>query len=66
MDNIFQGLARIAGGGAELVAATGEQGLEGVMAKRLGSTYQLGKRAAVPALRGVDVSIAHARSLIAC
>lgn len=32
------------GGGAELLAATGEQGLEGVMAKRLGSTYQPGKR----------------------
>ncbi|NNE12847.1 MAG: hypothetical protein HKN41_11465 [Ilumatobacter sp.] len=32
------------GGGAELVAATEAQGLEGVMAKRLGSTYQPGKR----------------------
>ena len=32
------------GGGAELLAATAEQGLEGVMAKRLGSTYQTGKR----------------------
>lgn len=32
------------GGGAELLAATAAQGLEGVMAKRLGSTYQVGKR----------------------
>ncbi len=32
------------GGGAELLAATGERELEGVMAKRLGSTYQPGKR----------------------
>jgi bifunctional non-homologous end joining protein LigD len=32
------------GGGGELLAATGEQGLEGVMAKRLGSTYVPGKR----------------------
>jgi bifunctional non-homologous end joining protein LigD len=32
------------GGGADLLAATAEQGLEGVMAKRLGSTYQPGKR----------------------
>ena len=32
------------GGGAELLAATAAQGLEGVMAKRLGSTYQPGKR----------------------
>lgn len=32
------------GGGAELLAATEEQGLEGVMAKRLGSTYVPGKR----------------------
>jgi bifunctional non-homologous end joining protein LigD len=32
------------GGGAELLAATAEQGLEGVIAKRLGSTYQPGKR----------------------
>lgn len=32
------------GGGPELLAATGTQGLEGVMAKRLGSTYQPGKR----------------------
>lgn len=32
------------GGGAELLAATDEQGLEGVIAKRLGSTYQPGKR----------------------
>ena len=32
------------GGGAELLAATGDQGLEGVMAKRLGSPYQPGKR----------------------
>ena len=30
--------------GAELVAATGTAGLEGVMAKRLGSTYVPGKR----------------------
>ena len=32
------------GDGAELVAATVERGLEGVMAKRLGSVYQPGKR----------------------
>ena len=32
------------GGGDELLAATGEQGLEGIMAKRLGSTYVPGKR----------------------
>lgn len=32
------------GGGAELLAVTGEQELEGVMAKRLGSPYQPGKR----------------------
>jgi bifunctional non-homologous end joining protein LigD len=32
------------GGGAELLAATAAQGLEGVIAKRLGSTYQPGKR----------------------
>lgn len=32
------------GDGAALVEATGEQGLEGVMAKRLGSTYVPGKR----------------------
>lgn len=32
------------GGGAELLAATAERGLEGVMAKRLGSTYQPGRR----------------------
>jgi bifunctional non-homologous end joining protein LigD len=32
------------GGGAELLAATAQRGLEGVIAKRLGSTYQPGKR----------------------
>lgn len=32
------------GGGAELLAATAAQGLEGVMAKRLGTAYQPGKR----------------------
>ncbi len=32
------------GGGAELLAATGEQGLEGIMAKRIGSLYTPGKR----------------------
>jgi bifunctional non-homologous end joining protein LigD len=32
------------GGGTELLAATAESGLEGVIAKRLGSTYQPGKR----------------------
>lgn len=32
------------GGGTELLAATGSQGLEGVMAKRLGSVYVPGKR----------------------
>jgi bifunctional non-homologous end joining protein LigD len=34
------------GDGAALLAATAEQGLEGVMAKRLGSTYVPGKRSA--------------------
>jgi bifunctional non-homologous end joining protein LigD len=33
------------GGGTELLAATAERGLEGVMAKRLGSAYLPGKRA---------------------
>ena len=32
------------GGGAELLAATGERQLEGVMAKRLGTTYRPGTR----------------------
>ncbi|MFN8023891.1 MAG: non-homologous end-joining DNA ligase [Acidimicrobiales bacterium] len=32
------------GGGAELLEATAAQGLEGVMAKKLGSPYQVGKR----------------------
>lgn len=32
------------GGGADLLEATGAQGLEGIMAKRLGSTYVPGKR----------------------
>ncbi len=32
------------GGGAELVAVTADQGLEGVIAKRLGSTYRPGTR----------------------
>ncbi|MDO8363323.1 MAG: non-homologous end-joining DNA ligase [Actinomycetota bacterium] len=32
------------GGGAELLAATAASGLEGVMAKRLGSPYQVGRR----------------------
>ncbi len=32
------------GGGADLLAATARQGLEGVMAKRLGSRYLIGKR----------------------
>jgi bifunctional non-homologous end joining protein LigD len=32
------------GGGLELLEATAAQGLEGVMAKKLGSTYQVGKR----------------------
>lgn len=32
------------GGGGELLSATGEQSLEGIMAKRLGSTYVPGKR----------------------
>lgn len=32
------------GGGEQLLAATGGQGLEGIMAKRLGSTYTPGKR----------------------
>lgn len=34
----------VVGGGRELLAATVDQGLEGVMAKRLGSTYQVGRR----------------------
>ena len=32
------------GGGAELAAATASEGMEGIMAKRLGSTYTPGKR----------------------
>lgn len=32
------------GGGAELLAVTGELGLEGIVAKRLSSTYQPGRR----------------------
>lgn len=32
------------GGGADLLAATAAEGLEGVMAKKLGSPYQVGKR----------------------
>ncbi|MEJ7799510.1 MAG: hypothetical protein WKF60_03270, partial [Ilumatobacter sp.] len=32
------------GGGAALIEATGAEGLEGIMAKRLGSTYTPGKR----------------------
>lgn len=32
------------GGGADLLAVTGDQGLEGIIAKRLGSTYQPGTR----------------------
>ncbi|HEU5355809.1 MAG TPA: non-homologous end-joining DNA ligase [Actinocrinis sp.] len=35
-----------AGGGAGLYAATREEGLEGVIAKRLASTYQAGRRSA--------------------
>jgi len=35
------------GGGAELLAATAEQGLEGVIAKRLDSTYRPGTRSKV-------------------
>jgi bifunctional non-homologous end joining protein LigD len=34
----------VVGGGAELLAATREQGLEGVVAKRLDSTYETGRR----------------------
>lgn len=34
------------GGGADLLDATGEQGLEGIIAKRLGSPYVPGKRSA--------------------
>lgn len=49
------------GGGAELLDATGEQGLEGVMAKRLGSLYVPGKRTTdwrkVKHRRRVDVAI---------
>jgi bifunctional non-homologous end joining protein LigD len=33
------------GGGADLLAVTDEQGLEGIIAKRLGTTYQPGTRA---------------------
>ncbi|MFL5844036.1 MAG: non-homologous end-joining DNA ligase [Solirubrobacteraceae bacterium] len=36
--------AHHAGGGAALLAAAREQGLEGILAKRLGSTYEPGKR----------------------
>ena len=49
------------GDGADLLAVTGEQGLEGVMAKRLGSTYQVGKRSPnwrkIKHRRRVDVAI---------
>jgi bifunctional non-homologous end joining protein LigD len=49
------------GDGAALLAATDQQGLEGVMAKRLGSTYVPGKRTAnwrkVKNRRRVEVSI---------
>ena len=49
------------GDGEALLAATGEQGLEGVMAKRLGSTYVPGKRSAnwrkIKNRRRVDVVI---------
>ena len=41
------------GGGKELLEAARERGLEGVVAKRLGSTYQPGKRS--PAWRKVKV-----------
>ena len=41
------------GGGEELLQAARDRGLEGVMAKRLGSTYQPGKRS--PAWRKVKV-----------
>lgn len=49
------------GGGAELLAATGDQELEGIMAKRLGSTYVPGKRSPnwrkIKHRRRVDVTI---------
>lgn len=49
------------GGGADLLAATAAQGLEGVMAKRLGSTYIPGKRSPnwrkIKTRRRVDVVI---------
>lgn len=49
------------GGGDELLRATGDQGLEGVMAKRLGSSYAPGKRSPnwrkVKHRRRVDVVI---------
>ena len=45
------------GGGAELLAATAAQGLEGVMAKRLGSTYTPGKRS--PNWRKVKNRVPH-------
>ena len=49
------------GAGAELLAATGEQGLEGIMAKRLGSLYTPGKRSTswrkIKHRRRVDVVI---------
>lgn len=49
------------GGGAALVAATEEQGLEGIMAKRLGSLYTPGKRSPnwrkIKHRRRVDITI---------
>jgi bifunctional non-homologous end joining protein LigD len=49
------------GGGPELLAATGEQELEGIMAKRLGSTYVPGKRSSnwrkVKHRRRIDVVV---------
>jgi bifunctional non-homologous end joining protein LigD len=42
----WQTPAHSVGGGAALLAATAEQGLEGVMAKRLDCPYEPGKRAA--------------------
>ncbi len=49
------------GGGAELVEATAAQGLEGIVAKRLGSSYQPGKRSAnwlkIKHRRRVDIVI---------
>ena len=49
------------GGGADILAATAEQGLEGIIAKRITSTYQPGRRSPcwrkIKNIRTVDVLI---------